>query len=77
MRRSLFEPEHIDFRDSVRRFIAEEVAPCQLQWEDDGIVPRELFAKAAAKGMLAIQVPERYRRRRDRRFPLQPGTSRS
>src|ERR1039458_141278 len=58
MRRTLFEPEHADFRESVRRFVAEEVTPHQQQWEADGVVPRELFAKAAAKGMLAMQVPE-------------------
>jgi long-chain-acyl-CoA dehydrogenase len=60
MRRCLFEPEHVDFRESVRRFVAEEVTPHQAGWERDGIVSRELFSKAAAKGMLAIQVPERY-----------------
>jgi alkylation response protein AidB-like acyl-CoA dehydrogenase len=60
MRRSLFEPEHADFRESVRRFVAEEITPHQARWELDGIVPRELFAKAADKGMLAMQVPDRY-----------------
>ncbi|HEX4008512.1 MAG TPA: acyl-CoA dehydrogenase family protein [Solirubrobacteraceae bacterium] len=60
MRRSLFEPEHVDFRESVRRFVAEEITPHQPQWERDGIVPRQLFAEAAGKGMLAIQVPDRY-----------------
>ena len=60
MRRTLFEPEHVDFRQSVRRFVAEEVAPHQADWERAGIVPRELFQRAAEKGMLAIQVPERY-----------------
>ncbi|MGH2890240.1 MAG: acyl-CoA dehydrogenase family protein, partial [Solirubrobacteraceae bacterium] len=60
MRRTLFEPEHIDFRESVARFVAEEVAPNQERWERDGIVPRELFTAAADKGMLAMQVPERY-----------------
>jgi alkylation response protein AidB-like acyl-CoA dehydrogenase len=60
MRRTLFESEHVDFRASVRRFVAEEVSPHQEQWERDGIVPRELFATAAGKGMLAMQVPERY-----------------
>ncbi|HEY2316660.1 MAG TPA: acyl-CoA dehydrogenase family protein [Solirubrobacteraceae bacterium] len=60
MRRCLFESEHIDFRESVRRFVAEEVTPRQAEWEREGIVSRELFAKAAAKGMLAMQVPERY-----------------
>jgi long-chain-acyl-CoA dehydrogenase len=60
VRRTLFEPEHIDYRESVRRFIAEEVAPHHEKWEHEGIVPRELFASAAEKGMLAMQVPERY-----------------
>jgi alkylation response protein AidB-like acyl-CoA dehydrogenase len=60
MRRALFEPEHIDFRESVRRFVAEEIIPNHQAWELEGIVPRELFAKAAEKGMLAIQVPEQY-----------------
>ncbi|MGA9858352.1 MAG: acyl-CoA dehydrogenase family protein [Solirubrobacteraceae bacterium] len=60
MRRTLFETDHIDFRESVARFVAEEVAPHQDAWERDGIVPRELFAAAAEKGMLAMQVPEAY-----------------
>jgi alkylation response protein AidB-like acyl-CoA dehydrogenase len=60
MRRTLFEPEHADFRESVRRFVAEEITPHHAEWEREGIVPRELFAKAAEKGLLAMQVPERY-----------------
>jgi long-chain-acyl-CoA dehydrogenase len=60
MRRTLFEPEHVDFRESVRRFVAEEVAPHQEDWERAGIVSRDLFTRAADKGMLAMQVPERY-----------------
>jgi alkylation response protein AidB-like acyl-CoA dehydrogenase len=60
MRRTLFEPEHVDYRESVRRFVAEEITPHHAEWELEGIVPRELFAKAAAKGMLAMQVPEEF-----------------
>jgi alkylation response protein AidB-like acyl-CoA dehydrogenase len=60
MKRTLFESEHIDFRESVARFVAEEIVPHHLEWEREQIVPRELFAKAAAKGMLAMQVPERF-----------------
>ncbi len=60
MRRTSFEPEHTDYRESVRRFIAEEITPHHEQWEREGIVPRELFALAAEKGMLAMQVPEQY-----------------
>ena len=58
MRRVGFDPEHQDYRESVRRFIAEEILPHQQQWERDGIVPRALFEAAAQKGMLAMQVPE-------------------
>jgi alkylation response protein AidB-like acyl-CoA dehydrogenase len=60
MRRALFDDLHEDFRASFRTFLQREVTPHIMQWERDGIVPRELFAKAAAKGMLAMQVPERY-----------------
>src|ERR1700759_476183 len=60
MRRNLFESEHVDYRESARRFVAEEISPNHEMWEREGIVPRELFADAAAKGMLAMQVPERY-----------------
>jgi alkylation response protein AidB-like acyl-CoA dehydrogenase len=60
MRRSLFEAEHVAFRESVVRFVAEEITANHEEWERAGIVARELFAKAAAKGMLAMQVPERY-----------------
>jgi alkylation response protein AidB-like acyl-CoA dehydrogenase len=60
MKRTLFESEHVDYRESVRRFVAEEITPNHAAWEREGIVPRELFAKAAAKGMLAMQVPEAF-----------------
>ncbi|MHB1835375.1 MAG: acyl-CoA dehydrogenase family protein [Solirubrobacteraceae bacterium] len=60
MRRTAFESEHADYRESVARFVAEEVTPHQEDWERAGIVPRELFETAAAKGMLAMQVPERF-----------------
>jgi alkylation response protein AidB-like acyl-CoA dehydrogenase len=60
VRRTIFEDEHRDYRESVRRFIAAEVAPHHAQWERDGIVPRELFAQAAAHGLLAMAVPEPY-----------------
>jgi alkylation response protein AidB-like acyl-CoA dehydrogenase len=60
MRRTVFEPEHVDYRESVARFVASEVLPRQADWERAGIVPRELFARAAEVGMLAMQVPERF-----------------
>jgi alkylation response protein AidB-like acyl-CoA dehydrogenase len=56
----LFREEHDMWRETVRRFIAEEIVPFHAQWEHDGIVPRELWLKAGAQGMLCCTVPEAY-----------------
>jgi alkylation response protein AidB-like acyl-CoA dehydrogenase len=60
MRREIFEPEHDSFRETVRRFIAEEIVPNNERWESDGIVDRELFTKAGEMGLLAMDVPEEH-----------------
>jgi alkylation response protein AidB-like acyl-CoA dehydrogenase len=60
VQRALFDDTHEDFRASFRRFLAREVAPHHEQWERDGIVPREMFARAGANGFLGMAVPERY-----------------
>jgi alkylation response protein AidB-like acyl-CoA dehydrogenase len=60
VKRTIFEAEHRDYRESVRRFLAAEVVPHHERWEREGIVPRELFARAARQGLLAMSVPERY-----------------
>jgi alkylation response protein AidB-like acyl-CoA dehydrogenase len=60
IQRTLFNEEHEAFRDTVRRFIDKEIAPYHAQWEKAGIVPRELWLKAGAAGMLCCTVPEEY-----------------
>ncbi len=60
MQRTLFDAEHQMFRDSVRGFVATSVVPYHDKWDDEGIVPRELFTGAAEIGMLALQAPETY-----------------
>jgi alkylation response protein AidB-like acyl-CoA dehydrogenase len=60
MRRALFEDEHDAYRESFRRFLAEEAVPFHGDWERAGIVPRETYAKAAQYGFVAMAVPERY-----------------
>jgi alkylation response protein AidB-like acyl-CoA dehydrogenase len=59
-RRAIFEDEHEDFRESVRRFIAKELSPHFELWEREGIMPREAFAAAGQNGFLGMQVPEQY-----------------
>ena len=60
MRRTLFSEEQDSYRESFRRFLAEEVVPHYADWERDRIVPRELYAKASDLGFAAMAVPERY-----------------
>jgi alkylation response protein AidB-like acyl-CoA dehydrogenase len=58
--RNLFSSEHESFRDSVRRFVEKQLMPHHGQWEKDGVVPREIWLKAAELGMLCPNVPEEY-----------------
>lgn len=60
MPRRLFSPEHDMFRDQVRRFIDAEVLPYHDQWDEEGVVSREVWEKAGAAGMLCPTVPEEY-----------------
>ncbi|GAC1391008.1 MAG: acyl-CoA dehydrogenase family protein [Variovorax sp.] len=59
-KRDLFNEDHEAFRSMVRRFIDKEIAPHHAAWESSGVVPRELWLKAGAAGMLCCTVPEQY-----------------
>jgi len=60
MHRTLFDADHDMFRESVRGFIAKEVAPHHEEWERAGIVDRSMFTKAGAQGFLGMAVPEEH-----------------
>ncbi|MGY5882706.1 acyl-CoA dehydrogenase family protein [Modestobacter lacusdianchii] len=60
MRHTRYEPEHEDFRQSVRAFLEKEVAPFHDDWERAGIVPRELWTAAGAQGLLGIEMPQEH-----------------
>src|ERR687893_1466205 len=60
MRRSLYEAEHEDFRETVRAWAENNVVPFHDQWERDGIVPREVWTSAGAQGLLGTDMEERY-----------------
>ncbi|MBA2763846.1 MAG: acyl-CoA dehydrogenase family protein [Thermoleophilaceae bacterium] len=59
-KRSIFEPEHEDYRESFRRFIADQIAPHFDEWDSAGLVPRELSVKAAEYGFMGMAIPEEY-----------------
>lgn len=58
--RAIFGEEHKLFRDQARRFLEEEVIPHHAGWEADGIVPRSVWRKAGATGLLCPAIPEAY-----------------
>jgi acyl-CoA dehydrogenase len=58
--RSVFREDHEAFREQVRRFIDKEIVPHHAAWEHAGIVPRELWLKAGAAGLLCVTVSEEY-----------------
>jgi acyl-CoA dehydrogenase len=58
--RTLFSPEHDLYRETARRFIADEILPHYAQWEDDGVVPRNVWLSAGKIGLLCPSVPEEY-----------------
>jgi len=58
--RRLYEEVHEAYRETVREFLAREVEPHKDQWDDDGWIPREVYASAAEAGIYALQVPEEY-----------------
>ena len=53
-------PEHEAFRDTVRKFVAREIAPHAAAWDEAGEFPRELYKKAAQAGLFALGYPEEY-----------------
>ena len=55
-----FTEEHNIFRDSLRKFLEKEITPHAEEWEEAGIVPREIWKKMGDQGFLCMNVPEEY-----------------
>lgn len=60
MQRDIFEPEHIQFRESVREFLTRHVLPFHDKWNAEGIVDRSVYIEAARYGILGFSVPEEF-----------------
>lgn len=54
MRRTIFESEHEQFRESARRFFQKEIGPHGERWREQGSVDREAFLKAGEQGLLLL-----------------------
>jgi alkylation response protein AidB-like acyl-CoA dehydrogenase len=60
VKRTLFLPEHEQFRDNVRRFVESELVPFHADWEREKIVPRAVWRRAGEMGLLCCNMPEQY-----------------
>ncbi len=47
-------PEHELLKDQIARFVAREVEPFGLAWEDAGMTPREVLRKLGDAGLLGL-----------------------
>ena len=52
--------EHRMLRAQVRRFVQEQVKPRADEWEETGMVPRDILRQMGALGFLGIRYPEEY-----------------
>jgi acyl-CoA dehydrogenase len=51
MRRTLFKPEHEEFRSSLRDFLQRRVVPDYPAWVAEGLTPRSFFTEIASLGV--------------------------
>jgi acyl-CoA dehydrogenase len=59
-----FSAEHELFRDSVRAFVANEIAPHINAWDEAQTFPRELYRRASQMSLLGMGYPEELAARR-------------
>jgi acyl-CoA dehydrogenase len=55
-----FTDEHEALRESIRGFVAAELRPHAMEWEDAHWFPDEVFAKLAKQGLLGLKYEERW-----------------
>ena len=58
--RAIFDDVHDEFRRSFSSWVAKEIAPDYMLWEEAGIAPREIFTSAGSNGFLGMQIPEEF-----------------
>jgi alkylation response protein AidB-like acyl-CoA dehydrogenase len=60
MNRTIFETDHQLFRETVRQFAESEIVPHVAEWEQAGVVDKEMFRNAGQAGLLGMAIPEEY-----------------
>ena len=60
MQRDIFESDHELFRETVRRFVEDEIVPNVPKWEHEGKVDKQMFRNAGQAGLLGMAIPDEY-----------------
>ena len=60
MQRHLYDADHEAFRASFRAFVEKEITPHSAEWNDAGIVSRDMFRAAGDGGFLGMEIPEEF-----------------
>lgn len=51
--------DHLEmFRQQIRRFVEDQIIPNGEAWEEQGLIPRDIFRKMGELGFLGISIPE-------------------
>ncbi len=58
--RKIFTQEQELFRETVSRFIKKEIVPYHSIWENDGVVPKDIWLMAGDAGILCPNVSSQY-----------------
>ena len=60
LRSPYLSPEHLEWQDTLRRWVAREITPFVNDWDEAGEFPRDLYRRAAEIGLLGLGYPEEY-----------------
>lgn len=60
LQREIFTEDHEIFRNTMRKFLEDELAPHHEKWEQQGYVDRDAWLRAGELGFLCMTMPEEY-----------------
>ncbi|RAG60215.1 acyl-CoA dehydrogenase, partial [Burkholderia multivorans] len=60
MKRNLYDDDHEAFRATVAAFLDREVVPHVEEWEENHLVDRGMWVKAAEAGVIGLAIPEEF-----------------
>jgi alkylation response protein AidB-like acyl-CoA dehydrogenase len=58
--RNHYDDDHLAFGEAFRAFADKVIVPNYLDWEQEGITPREIFREAGRSGFLGMSIPDEY-----------------